>query len=146
MNDAPRRPKRKPRVELPGIGCPTSDAGMQLGRLLAVKKTHFLRGDEVVRVTDEQTLRIVKPVEIASDFERVAELVKLKGGIPQRCACRQPEAALILHSQAFRALLPKLAVVSKCPVLVDRDGDLEVIIGYDDGHPCSRRASLGHVS
>ena len=132
MSDTSRPPKHKPRVELPGVGSFTSDAGRRLGKLLARKQTHFLRGDDVVRVTDDRTLRIVKPVEIASDFEQVAELVKLKGGIPLRCACGQREAGLILGSQAFRDALPRLNVVSKCPVLVDRGDDLEVIVGYDE--------------
>lgn len=127
---SPAAASHKPVVELPGRRS-TSDVGHELGVLFARQLTHFVRAGEVVRVCDDQTLRNVKPVELASDMEQVAQLVKASPSGLQPTVCSPGTAALILASQAFRDALPPLSLISRCPVMIERNGELIAISGYD---------------
>jgi hypothetical protein len=120
----------KPTVELPGRRT-MSDVGHDLGVLLAPQLTHFVRNGEVVRVCDDRTLRLVKPVELASDIEHVAQLVKSSANGQQPTVCSTATAAGILGAKAFRDALPPLNLVSLCPVLLERHGQLVAVTGYD---------------
>jgi hypothetical protein len=128
-----------PEVELPGGDQPISDSAAQLAKLLAAKKTHFLRGGVVVRATvnaaAQPTITPVQPAELASDFEAVAYLVRTSatadGDVTKPAIASEAVAKLILKSQSFRDELPPLRVLSPCPVLVERDGQAVIVSGYD---------------
>jgi len=128
-----------PEVQLPGGEQTISDASAALGKLFAAKQTHFMRGESIFRVAGDENghhrLIRVCPAGFASDCEQVASLVKMvqggEGPELKPAICSEPTARSILTSQAFRIELPPLRVLSRCPVLVDRDGQLVEVVGYD---------------
>jgi hypothetical protein len=68
-------------------------------------------------------------------FEYVARLWITKntkeGRITVPDTCNEQTAKLILHSDAFLDALPPIRLLSRCPVLVERDGELIQVCGYD---------------
>lgn len=60
------------------------------------------------------------------------EYVKARGQfIPQDAVCTEQNAKLIQHCAAFQELLPPIFLLSRCPVLIERDGQLVQVSGYD---------------
>ena len=135
--------KGLPEVVLPGGGITITRCAGELGELLAKQKTHYVRGGGIVKLgsdddTGEPILLPVKSSCLASDFERVAELQKEKVSkegfttFPP-AVCSESNSRLIGDSQAFSDALPKIKVLSRCPVLVERDGELIEAHGYHEG-------------
>jgi hypothetical protein len=139
----PREESERPEVLLPGGSVEITICAEQLGDFLAKRRTHYVRGDAIVKIdsdndTGDPVLLLVKPSRLASDFERVAELKKIKTDkkgavchIPTICS--EANARLIGNSQAFHDALPIIRVLSRCPVLVEQDGKLVEINGYHEG-------------
>jgi len=142
-------PKEKPiltegsslkEIVLPGLTATINEVATTLGGLLAVSRTHFQKGNTVFRLgndsAEEVFLEIVKPAELASDFEQVASINrarKVKEEISvDRDVCKETEAKLIMSARVFVDELPVLRVLSRCPLLVVHDGDLVEVTGY---HP-----------
>ena len=133
----------KPVVYLPQGIQSISMTGRQLGELLAATKEYFMHGGSLARIVKgldrDVHLEPVKPAALASDFERVAILVKWKGkgddDIPkvERAICPEQTAKLISESAAFKEQIPPVCVLSRCPVLIERDGELVTVTGYDRG-------------
>jgi len=130
-----------PSVFLPGGPVSIHDSAAKLGELLAKTGRHFLRGNAVVTViqddADQSILETLKPTALASVFETVGtlmEFVKRQGQyIPQQAICTEQQAKLIQHCEAFPKALPPLRLLSSCPVLIERGGELVQISGYDRG-------------
>lgn len=130
-----------PTVLLPGGPVPIQECAEKLGRLLASGERHFVRGGAIVTVSrdeaGQQILDTVKPAALASVFETVARLMilaKSEGELVQQPAvCSEQQAKLIQHCEAFQDALPPLRLLSACPVLIERDGALVQICGYDRG-------------
>ena len=124
-----------PEVLLPSGDQTISATGTSLGELLAAQHNIFLRGGVVTRVLDNHNLEPVRPSEMASDFEQVAQLTKRVvigtnlSTVP--VTCDERSAKLIMSAQGFKSALPALHFISPCPVLLERDGQLVVITGYD---------------
>ncbi len=118
----------------------TESAG-ELGSLCCAAEKLFRRGDSVVDVCHDDRgivrLRQIKPVALASILESVAQLVTTtvnrKTGdvvtVPKNCS--KANAELISNARAFLDLLPLIRLLTRCPVLVDRDGKLVLVEGYD---------------
>lgn len=129
----------RPWVELPGGKRSITAAASEFASLLAPRATHFSRGACVVRVErnedDQAYLEPVRPSELASDLETVAQPTKRRktsqGEELVPATCSRSAADLILSSQAFQTALPRLRVLSRCPLLVERNGALVEICGYD---------------
>jgi hypothetical protein len=129
----------RPPVALPGPGVPISKSSDKLGELLANKETHFVRGGVVVRVRKQggnhAEITEVKPQAMRSDLEKVATLVKLiqthDGDTFRDVICSKSDAEAIMACSDFLELLPKLKVITNCPVLVEKKGALEAVAGYD---------------
>jgi hypothetical protein len=125
-----------PEVMLPGGAQTISATAGRLGELLAARESHFLRGGVVTRVQPDHVLEPVRPEEMASDFEQVARLVKTgrdgRGAAATVPAiCSENMAKRIMSAESFKLALPQLRLVSPCPVMIERDGRLVVITGYD---------------
>ncbi|MBA3482964.1 MAG: hypothetical protein H0T51_14235 [Pirellulales bacterium] len=77
----------------------------------------------------------MKPEQLASDMEHVARVVQFKIGKngPEYAPaiCKKATAELILAADAFKKRLPPLRILSRCPVLTERDGQLIEVAGYD---------------
>ena len=132
-------PSVLPEVLLPGGTVTITAAGTRFGNLLAATGRIFRRGDSVSNLSHDQDgqpiLTIIKPAGFASLLESVAKLrtiKKTKDGyeiVPT--ICYESPAKLILSASEFLNCLPAINVVSPCPVLVERDGQLITITGYD---------------
>lgn len=128
-----------PAVFLPGGRVPIQESAGKLGQLLARTNKYFLRGGAVVAFsTDEEgetVLEPLKPAQLASVFESVAQLrefSRLQGhDQSQPTTCSEQQAKLIQHCAEFQSVLPPLRLLAPCPVLVERDGNLVPISGYD---------------
>lgn len=127
---------KRPLVLLPRSSQSISETGRHLGELLAETKRFFLRGGSVVRLRKDHegfpVLDDAKPVALASDFETVATLhtMSSKGDIAP-AICNESQAKLITASEAFRSALPPIRVVARCPMLIERNGTLIEVCGYD---------------
>src|SRR5690606_22599196 len=90
----------------------------------------------IVRADDQQpVLELIRPAALASVFETVAKLFKYGKSdgqyVAQEAVCNEQQAKLIQYCATFRDLLPPIRLLSRCPVLIERDGDLVQISGYD---------------
>jgi len=129
----------RPAVLLPGGPVPISEAAAKLGRLLAATGKYYVRGATMVSLeTDpdgDVALKIVKPAALASLFESVAKLkkfAKVDGEFVEVDAtCTEQAAKLIQHADPFLGPLPAIRLLTPCPVLVERDGRLLQVCGYD---------------
>jgi hypothetical protein len=126
-------------VFVPGGPASILRSAVQLGGLLDKTGNYYIRGGMVTAVGRDKDgrpiLETIKPAGLASVFETVAKLMeftKEKGQfVPQEAICTEQDAKLIQHSAAFRVLLPPIHLLSRCPVLIERDGSLIQISGYD---------------
>ncbi|GFO81833.1 MAG: hypothetical protein A49_14600 [Methyloceanibacter sp.] len=131
--------KDLPVVLLPGGPVPIQESAEQLGKLLAPSKRYFVRGGAIVTVAHDEAgqhiLDTVKPAALASVFETVANLMTLgkSGGetVQQPAVCTEQQAKLIEYCETFQRALPPLRLLSACPVLIERNGSLVQICGYD---------------
>ena len=135
----------RPRVLLPreGFAVTINETGWQLGKLLGEREEVFCRQspgaagrDQVQIMADNGVLYPLKADQACSEFERVAYLAAqriLKSGdeVTVPSYCRKPLADQILASRSFSELLPPLRLLSRCAVLIERDGQLVTVTGYD---------------
>jgi hypothetical protein len=133
---APNPSPRRPPILLPGGAQEISATARELGGLLAGTRKIFLRGGAVVRLDTDPDglpmLRDLKAAALASDFESVARLMRdsEKGG-RQAATCPESTARLIEAAASFRNALPPIHVLTRCPVLIERDGALRQVCGYN---------------
>lgn len=128
-----------PEVALPGGSVSISDTAQKLGRLIGATGAYFRRGDALVKLghddDGELVLRPVKAATLPTAFEAVAKLVKWRtsadGGEMAPATCPESTAKLILASDAFLGAIPPIRLLSRCPVILCRDGELVEVVGYD---------------
>jgi hypothetical protein len=128
-----------PEVFLPGGPSPILEAADQLGRLLAATGRYFIRGGTTVTLgsddDDRPILVPVKPAALASRFETVAKLKEFAKDhgqfIEVEAICTEQDAKLIQQAAPFQEAMPPIRLLSQCPVLVERDGNLIQVSGYD---------------
>lgn len=128
--------KPNPTVCLPGGEQPISATAAELAKELANAESHFNRGGVVVRLVKDEvgrpSLSNVSAAALTSDIEEVAVLIeKDRKGVARPATCSEARAKLILASRAFAEELPRLRVISNCPLLIERDDELLVVTGYD---------------
>lgn len=126
----------RPLIYLPGGAVPIKETAGELGELLSATQLFFVRGGAVVRLDQDvdglPMLREVKPAALASDFETVATLAKVNNaGQVAPATCTESAAKLIGAAATFRDALPPIHVLTRCPVLIERDGGLVQVCGYD---------------
>lgn len=138
MTPRPKRPIVRNSVMLPGESSSITAAATKLGEALAATGRFYIRGGVPLRaivVDGEIKLDPLRPAAACSDFESVADLIRMRatkdGAVEVSAVCSETTAKQIIESQAFRSALPSIAVLSRCPVLIERGGKLEVITGYD---------------
>lgn len=129
-----------PTIVLPGGSMTINETAARLGDLLAATGRYFRRGDSVCEFAHDQEgqliLRTVKPAILASSLESVARLVAIKRkpngqSFETPTTCSEQTARLILNATMFLSRLPPIRVLSPCPVIIERDGQLVIIAGYD---------------
>ena len=126
-----------PIIALPGGQSRVVDSAGALGRLLGKTGRIYTRGTvcRLEHENDTPVLTVLTPAHLPSLFETVAKLVKqmvFRDGNSAEVAavCSESTAKLILLSEAFRDAIPPIQVITKCPVLLERETLLE-ITGYD---------------
>ncbi len=130
---------RLPAITLPGGSTTITESATRFGNLFAKTGHTYRRGDSVSELSHDQDgqpiLSIVKPARLASSLESVAKLTaikKTKDGFEEvPTTCSETTARLILNAGEFLNRLPSIHVLSPCPVIVERDGQLITIVGYD---------------
>lgn len=128
-----------PTVFLPGGPMPITQSALMLGSLLAKTNKYYNRSGTVTTVGKDKDNRPIietlKPAALASVFEAVAKTMKYikeKGQfVPQEAISSEQDAKLIQHCRAFQELLPPIFLLSRCPVLIERDSQLVQVSGYD---------------
>jgi len=138
-NDLPQAENLLPEVILPGNVQPIIDAARQLGQLLDKTGQFFCRGGVPFRASIDDkgdlSLKPLRPAAACSDFESVAVLKRAKetkdGIAYDRATCSESTAKLIIESMAFLDSLPPINVLSPAPVLIERNGELVQVCGYD---------------
>ena len=120
----------KPLLILPGVVRSISNFGAQAGELFAKTKNYFLRGGVFVEVDDG----IVKPIkadQFCSEIENVAEICTLNKQGRSPAILNESLAKKIIAAKSFKNQLPKLNLISKCPVLIRNSDTLVVVKKYD---------------
>jgi hypothetical protein len=125
-----------PMLYVPGKEQSIQDAGQMAGVLLKETGHFFMRGGalvEVLRESDgEPYFRPIKPTQLASEMELVAQIVKIKSGAAELTVLNTTQAQLIMESSSFRKEIPEIKILSKCPVLTfAKDRTLRIITGHD---------------
>lgn len=129
-----------PSVALPGGHVKVIDSARKLGFLMSATGRYFQRGGSISRLdahdTDDPILVSLKPAHMPSAFETVARLVRFtidkeKGIIENPTTCDEKVAKLIIHSEQFTRELPIIRVLTRCPVLIERDHKLIEVVDYD---------------
>jgi hypothetical protein len=128
-----------PEVFLPGGPVPILTAADHLGRLLARADMYFLRGGALVTLAKDDDgqpiLEPVRPAALASIFESVAQLKAFARNHGQfmevPSICSEQEGKVILNASTFRMHFPVIRLLSRCPVLTERQGGLVQVSGYD---------------
>ena len=144
IGDRPRRKRKRtsqissgiPKVFIPGGKHRVTDTAAELGRLLSETGAYFCRGGAVVKKgmddDGELILRQVKAASLPSAFESVARIMMAdEKGKPKPATFGSSSAELVLKADAFVDPLPRIIVVSACPLLVESAGKLKVVSGYD---------------
>ncbi|MBI5688299.1 MAG: hypothetical protein HZC54_24770 [Verrucomicrobia bacterium] len=129
----------KPHVLLPGGKQTITETASTLGKLLAATGRYFIRGGAVTLLNesgDGAELQILKPAAACAVFEEVATLFHAKIDKDKKLEirhsiCSEGAAKLIISASAFVSSLPRIRVLSPCPVLVECKGELKQIIGFD---------------
>ena len=122
---------------LPGGEHSIEQCAGELGKYLAATGRYFRRGGAVVLlVEDGAELQILKPAAACSVFEQVAMLMKVKRVNENQVkvhqdVCNEATARQIISAPAFINALPIIRLLSPCPVLVEHDGTLKQITGFD---------------
>lgn len=122
---------------IPGGAQSIQDAGRMAGVLLKQTGRFFTRGGALVQVSQENDgepyLNPIKPSQLASEIELVAQVVKNgKNGV-EPTVLNVSLAQLIMDSSSFRKEISDIRILSKSPVLnLGVDGELHIIIGYDE--------------
>ncbi len=129
-------PDSLPVVLLPGGDVTNLWTAEQLGELMAKTGRHFVRGGVTVSLEQDDKgqphLKSIRPEALPSIFESVAQLCrKDKNNKPVPCTCPVQTARVISNAEPFLDALPTIRVLTKCPVLIERDGKLVQIAGYD---------------
>lgn len=116
------------------------ECAQRLGELLGRTELVLMHGGRLVKIkvdeTGRPTLDPVSPAALASLCEAVASLrttaLDRSGRMIERPRnLTESEAKLIAASQPFQQRLAPLKLLTRCPVLIERDGQLAVIQGYD---------------
>jgi hypothetical protein len=126
----------KPRVIIPGPQSTTIHAARKLGELMAKHPHYCIYGDVLVHIDGE---KVAEPGadEMTSAFESVATLINPRTeevhDIPATTARK------IIHSRDFKTKIRNVDVISRCPLLVEKDGELVLVSGY-----CEKTRTLAH--
>lgn len=122
---------------LPSGGVTISESARAIFTKLAPAHTLFFRGGQLVELMDlggVSSLEIVKPDAFRSRAERAGMLMAWRSGangdpVLKPGKMSRDDAAAILASLEAREILPPIASVLRCPVLVEGEDGEPVVLG-----------------
>jgi hypothetical protein len=121
-------PEPKPTVLVPGGRITHTESARQLFAAIAPRQELFYRGGAVVELVNQgngHSIEVLKPVAAQSRFEKYVAFCK-PGRTPHDPATpttiSKAQAEVYVNSEQCRNLLPKLNVISRCPLLVEKTG------------------------
>jgi hypothetical protein len=126
-----------PMVVVPGGGVRVTDTARELGNLLGATGRHFRREQSltVMRRDEKGTpiLELVKPAKFISLVEDVCQPVipTGKGDVCAPTVLGKTSAEAILHADALLDNLPPIKVITRCPILLERNRHLVEVAEYD---------------
>ena len=128
--------KTKPKIQLPGGDRQHRDTAIDLAPLMR-QGNWYRRGSTAFALSPAGQLDVVRSARAVTDFEREADFYKIKTDTNGNTS-REPTplterlARVFLDCADFVAVLPEIRAVTDCPVLIERDGKLLHIVGYDE--------------
>jgi hypothetical protein len=129
-------PKSKPHVRLAQGKHQNLDTIRELAGLMHDACGWLNYGGSIARPTREPFgVRPISPAEAVTELEHAAFFYKVvvKHGEAQMrfSTINAGTAAIILNADAMKRTLPRVRMLSRCPVMIVRDGELEDITGFD---------------
>jgi hypothetical protein len=130
-------PNTKPDIQLPQEQQQHLDTALQLALLMHEARGWVDRGGVVARLSHRPFgVRTITGSEAVTDLESGAfffRYKRLKSGHKKKVytPITATTANIILNAEVTRTSLPSVRVLSKCPVLVERDDHLVGIVGFD---------------
>ena len=132
-----------PTVFLPGgfKHMTLTECAKNLGGLLGEQREAFQMNGAPVRLSGidsrDPVVEQIRATKLPSMFEHVAQLKRTRkssddGVVEVPALCNRGEAELIKESRDFLDCLPPIRVVTRCPVILAREGELVVVSGYDE--------------
>ena len=112
------------------------EAAREIFSRIAPSRTLFQRGGALVELVDHggiSSLEVLRPEGFRSRVEKFGKLVAWRvgpGGVPELKPARMPrdDAAALMATTEARELLPPVATVLRCPVLIETEpGRVEVL-------------------
>lgn len=126
-------------IPVPGGRITNTESARGLFEAIAPKKELFYRGGAVVELVNQgngRSIEVLKPVAAQSRFEKYVDFFKPGRAVNDpitRTTITKAQAEVYLHSDECRTLLPKLNGILRCPLLVEKDGQLRSLgNGYDE--------------
>jgi hypothetical protein len=124
-------------IILPSGEVTISDSARDIFGRIATTHTMFFRGGALVELVKEdgiESLSIVKPEALRSRVERQGKLMAWRSGadgIPSLKPVKMPrdDANALMETIEARELLPPVAIVVRCPVLIETVGGDGAILG-----------------
>jgi len=127
---------RLPQLQLPGGRNRVIDTARLAGQLLGATGRFFIRGGKLfeLQALDGQVkLEHVKAAKFVSAIEEVARVVRWdesqKRAVPT--IFTSAAAGLVLESSEFAKAIPEIRCITRCPVLIERDGRLVQVAAFD---------------
>lgn len=126
-----------PQLRLPGDNVSVTTSAREAGGLLGATGRHFSRGGVLTakRIDQDENpvLETVRPASFISVIEEVARPVKWSRG--EKCwapaVVTKSAAEAILCAEPFQSALPCIRGLTRCPVLIERDGQIVEVAEYD---------------
>jgi len=126
----------KPRIQLPGGTRQHRDTALDLVEPMR-RSGWYQRGGALFFLSPEGELEVIRPARAVTEFERVADFYVVKfdkqGNAHEVPATLYERAVKVFMEAAeFVAAMPEIKVIADCAVLVEQDGALVEVVGYDE--------------
>src|ERR1043165_367736 len=136
---AARQSAGRPGVKLPAGQRSHPETAAELGKILAARGDFFARGGSLAWLIDGELRIISRGRQAVSAFESAAQFIATKISITGGAVSytdvpsiiNEKIAGVLLEAPQLLAPLPVVHVIAKWPVLIERDGRLIHVDGFD---------------
>lgn len=129
----PGLPDGRPRFPLPKGDNHHRDFAILLGRELAATGRYYNHLGRWVMLTEGGRFKSITPAAAVTHFESVAGFGYVNADQELVCETLKKETAdIVARSEELLGQLPEIRIVTDCPVLIESEGVLRVVTGYDE--------------